>query len=280
MNKKFITFGGGGQKYIDASNRLINQINNTKLFDDTKFYNDNYLKNDKQFWNKHGTFILNNKRGYGYWLWKPYIIKKTMEEMKNDDILLYLDCGCEMEYKKKDTLKKYFDYVKNDKIIGCKTQIEKNWNKMDLVLHLDCNKKDIMDSPQHEAGAILFLVCNETRELVNKWYKTVCNYHYIDDSPSISKNINEFKEHRHDQSIFSLLTKKYKLFSDKSLHNCINYSRNKSGISQIKEHFTSNINNYNTNNYQYYNLKNKLVILIILFLILILILILKKLYTI
>jgi len=50
---------------------------------------------------------------------------------------------------------------------------------MDLVLHLDCYKKDIMDYPQHEAGAILFLVCNEMRELVNKWYKTACNYHYI-----------------------------------------------------------------------------------------------------
>jgi len=25
-----------------------------------------------------------------YWLWKPYIIKKTMEMMDDDDILLYL----------------------------------------------------------------------------------------------------------------------------------------------------------------------------------------------
>jgi len=43
----------------------------------------------------------------------------------------------------------------------------------------------------------------------------------------------EFKEHRHDQSTFSLLTKKYGLFSSHSILNCVRANRNKSGISKI-----------------------------------------------
>ena len=45
------------------------------------------------------------------------------------------------------------------------------------------------------------------------YYCIATNYHFIDDSPSILKNDNSFSEHRHDQSIFSLLIKsnKYKL---------------------------------------------------------------------
>jgi hypothetical protein len=37
----------------------------------------------------------------------------------------------------------------------------------------------------------------------------MCNYHLIDDTPSKSPNFTEFIEHRHDQSILSLLTKLY-----------------------------------------------------------------------
>ena len=55
-----------------------------------------YLKKDSEFWVKHGNFIENNKRGYGYWLWKSYIVKKQLELMKEGDILLYADSGCVM----------------------------------------------------------------------------------------------------------------------------------------------------------------------------------------
>ena len=68
------------------------------------------------------------------------------------------------------------------------------------------------------------------------------NYHFIDDSPSIYINFSCFVEHRHDQSIFSLLTKKYNLFSEYSLNDegyipmdAIDIHRNKSGISQIND---------------------------------------------
>ena len=37
---------------------------------------DEHLKIDKLFWENHGKIIENNSRGYGYWLWKPYIVKK------------------------------------------------------------------------------------------------------------------------------------------------------------------------------------------------------------
>ena len=41
------------------------------------------------------------------------------------------------------------------------------------------------------------------------WYNISLNHHLIDDTPSKSPNFKEFIEHRHDQSIFSLLTKLY-----------------------------------------------------------------------
>lgn len=244
--KIFITFGAGGQNYIDAGKRLVQQAKTTGYFDKTIFYGEEYLKNDKDFWSKHSDFILNNKKGYGYWIWKPYIIKKTMENMKEGDILLYLDGGCEIgegngRYGKNHTsnMLDYFEYVKNDKIIGTYTCVEKNWNKMDLLIHLDMQNDDSINKSQHQAGALMLYVCEKTEWLVNLWYNTGCNYHLIDDSPSINPNLSCFKEHRHDQSIFSLLTKKYKIFSKKSLRSekgqvgCVHCLRNRSGNSKL-----------------------------------------------
>ena len=61
--KVFITFGAGGQNYINAGKRLIKQAESTGYFDKTILYTEKDLKNDKHFWNPHSEFISKNKRG-------------------------------------------------------------------------------------------------------------------------------------------------------------------------------------------------------------------------
>ena len=38
------------------------------------------------------------------------------------------------------------------------------------------------------------------------------DHFYINDNPSHELNHEEFKDHRHDQSVFSLMSKKYKFY--------------------------------------------------------------------
>lgn len=230
--KWFITFGAGGPNYTEAGYRLLNQSKNVELFDKTSLYTEDFLKKDVEFWNRHKDFIEKNRRGYGYWLWKPYIIKKTMEQMNDGDVLLYLDCGCEIDIRKKQEISAFLDNVKSEHIIctstGC---FEQHFNKMDLV----CKFNLTIDSSQIQsaAGAILFHVCDKTRHFIEEWYEQGCEYHNIDDTPSIAPNYSGFFEHRHDQSIFSLLLKKYELYSNASLFHCITYERNRTGISRL-----------------------------------------------
>lgn len=228
----FITFGSHSN-YLDAANRLLSQAKKANIFDELILYTADHLQTDHSFWSKHQTFFENNKRGYGYWLWKPYLIKRTMEKMKNGDVLLYLDAGCELDPNKKKEILNCVEIVKRDKIVATCNCREKDWNKMDLILKLDLNNDFYLNDYQHQAGAVLFLVCDETRQLVNDWYEIGCDYHFIDDSPSVFANCHTFQEHRHDQSIFSLLTKKYRLFSNHSLYNSISYDRNRTGESKI-----------------------------------------------
>lgn len=230
MSFNFVTFGSHNN-YIHATYRLVHQAKKLDMFNKISGYTGDYLKNDSEFWTKHENFIKNNRRGYGYWLWKSYIIKKEMEKMNDGDILLYLDCGCELYDKEKSWLSECINIVKEDLIIGTYCCYEKDWNKMDLIIKLDVNDDKYLNCEQHQAGAIMFLVCEQTRKIVNEWYELGCDYHNIDDSPSIIKNYDNFKEHRHDQSIFSLLTKKYGIYSKTNLDDkCIKYVRNLSGF--------------------------------------------------
>jgi hypothetical protein len=227
MTTHFITFGAGSINYIEAVSRLCTQATKIGLFDKITFFTEEDLQRDDAFWNRHSEFMMNNHRGYGYWLWKPYIIKKTIESLKDGDILLYLDSGCEINIAKKEEMLKYFDLVKSEFIITSFYCANKQWTKMDLILHL--NATEYMDAPMRQGGALLFYVCDKTRTIINEWYDTACNYHLLDDSPSYSQNHNEYVEHRHDQSIFSLLTSKHNIHNTYKIESIVEYFRNRSG---------------------------------------------------
>jgi hypothetical protein len=82
---------------------------------------------------------------------------------------------------------------------------ERNWTKRDLLLKFP---KDFWDSNQFLASPIIGKPA-DIIELCTKWLEIARmeDNHYIDDSPSNSANCPGFIEHRHDQSILSLLLK-------------------------------------------------------------------------
>ena len=75
MILKLITFGSHNN-YIDAGKRLIEQAKKTEMFNEIILYTADDLKTDEHFWKTHGDFVSKNSRGYGYWIWKSYLIKK------------------------------------------------------------------------------------------------------------------------------------------------------------------------------------------------------------
>lgn len=236
MSINFLTYGSHSN-YIDASNRLCNQAKNLNIFDNIYNYNINDLKNDKDFWDRHKNFFENNKRGGGYWLWKPYIIHKTIEKLQDGDLLLYLDCGCEIIVEEKKYMLKNINDVKEYKLLAslAEKSNENTFTKMDLIhkLNMNNNTKEL-EMLQIEAGIIFLEVSPLFKNIIKEWYELGSDYHNIDDSSSIIPNHNTFIEHRHDQSIFSLLIKKNKLYqkcvSPWTIY-CIKYARNRSGTS-------------------------------------------------
>lgn len=230
--KYFITFGQG-KNFIEAAKRLMQQAYAICFFDSIQMFTDEDLMTDIHYWSKHKDFTLSNKRGYGYFLWKPYLILKTMETMKDGDILVYADAGCEIDPENEERiaqLEHLCQVVKEDKIIGSECNRERNMNKMDLLVYMDALQEEILSTSQRQATSVMIYKDSSTMEFVKKWYEIGCIYNNIDDSPSVYKNFACYDEHRHDQSIFSLLTKKSGLYSKtERIESAIYILRNREG---------------------------------------------------
>jgi hypothetical protein len=202
----FTTFGIG--RFEHASEILRNQARELNLFRKV-------LKPelDNEFIQQHYQFLQFNPRGFGYYMWKPYIILKSLEECEEGELLLYSDAGCRFGTSINERLSYWIDMLKNNfkNILGFTLgALEFEWTKMDTINAINPNIQ--VDELQH-LGTIILLINNKfTRNFIKEWYEWCIkdNYHYITDAPSRLQNHINFQEHRHDQSVFSLLLKKYK----------------------------------------------------------------------
>lgn len=166
---------------------------------------------DEEFYKKNKS-ILQQKRGCGYWLWKPYFIYKTLLNANDNDWIVYADSG--LYYRR--NIKSYIVEIERDNIefLTCITKfIEKAFTKMDVFVDLNCNTQEYTDSKQMAGGAIIVKNTPQNRKIIKEWLDNAQNYHWITDEPNRnnSSNYPEFIEHRHDQSLFSLLCKKYNI---------------------------------------------------------------------
>jgi hypothetical protein len=161
---------------------------------------------------KNNLEILQLKRGAGYWLWKPYFILKAMSKAKKNDVIIYCDCGIELI----NSIKPLVEICKQrDGIMLFRThnQFNRKWTKRDCFILMNCDSAEYWDAEQVMGSFSLYLNNDSNRTLMEEWLNYGCNKNILTDIPNICglENLPEFKEHRHDQSILSLLSVKHKL---------------------------------------------------------------------
>ena len=109
----FLSFAN--ELYYDNLDRIRQEALNFNIFNIVYTYRNTDLKTFfPEFLDIHENYMLNNHRGYGYWIWKPYIILKTLESMNENDILVYTDAGCTLNKNGMNRFYEYIDMVKNN----------------------------------------------------------------------------------------------------------------------------------------------------------------------
>lgn len=164
-----------------------------------------------EFKNKN-EHIWKKSRGGGYWIWKPYIINKTLKEMDEADYLIYTDAGA-IFINSVQYLIDAMETEGTDLMVFSLTYPEKKYTKRDAFILMECDEEKYTDTPQTLGGYIVLKKTERTVKIMEEFLQYVQDERIITDIPNQmgKENYPEFVENRHDQSCLSLLCKKYEI---------------------------------------------------------------------
>lgn len=195
---------GSDINYLQIANQTIQEVKNSFDIDQFHLFTANDLPSS----------ILNyaklRKRGFGYWLWKPFIVDSILKSLQYDDVLIYIDGRCNIG---KNFSKKISSFLARDEyhliawsIDGCP---EREWSSGDVFEKMDLNFESDEALSDQIAATFFVLKKNEhTEMLISQWLKfTEINKNILSDNKSKAPNYCGFIENRHDQSAFSMILK-------------------------------------------------------------------------
>jgi hypothetical protein len=211
MSLIFTSFAGGNQKYRLSAKRIRENAIASQFFDKVCVYDDlNPSPRLEAFITKNNQIL--SKRGYGYWAWKPELLLDIFESSESGDIICYADSGCQIS---PFGIERFTENIEICRRAGAlffymPKNVEKNWTKGKLIEHLGAlGERAITDTPQVQATYFYLEVNEKNYNLLSRWaiLSVENNYSLVDDTDSYGIEGANYVEHRHDQSILSLLVK-------------------------------------------------------------------------
>lgn len=205
----FITYADNN--YETQKEKLISVANSSEQFDSVTGYTRyDLIKSEFYLPNKS---ILDDKKYAGWCLWKPIFILKKLIEIPENDILVYIDCG-DMIVNQSGINDFLIQRMKNIDILLTRGAYPNYaYTKRDAFILMQCDDPSYWNDIQVEAGII---VCKNTpvmNRLLIKWLKLCCDRRIITDDLNVCgyPNLPGFIEGRADQSILSILAKRYEI---------------------------------------------------------------------
>jgi len=153
-------------------------------------------------------------KGGGYWLWKFDIILNRLKQMKDGDFLVYLDAGCTINPQARKRFDEYIQMVEDSKTCNFLSfQIgtpERYWTTKQLFSYFSLDlDSDFAMSGQFVAGVLIMQKCSKVIEIFEQCTDLLGYDASLATDAYNSKGTQhkDFIDHRHDQSILSLVRK-------------------------------------------------------------------------
>ncbi|MBB5440697.1 hypothetical protein HDC92_004400 [Pedobacter sp. AK017] len=202
MKKVLIFFGSKG--YGQAKIRLYKSA--VAYFDEIISYGEEDIEREFYISNIK---IFQYQRGWGFWLWKPYFIFKTLDKLAPGDLCFYVDVTSVFV----SSPEKLFNTCRqtNGILLFDNMNFRNDvWTKMDCFNLMGLTADKYLFGKQVNAAFQLYQKTENSSSFVKELLYYAQNFNILSDAPNITgNNLAEFKDHRHEQSILSLLAIKY-----------------------------------------------------------------------
>lgn len=211
-----ITFGAGLPNWRAAARRLADQARRSDWFSQIEVYDERRLNRDfPAFTREHAAVLNRRSRGFGYWIWKPFLIWKSLESARRMGItgVVYLDAGCELNYYTDAASQRFQDYQRlaHDACGVFAMHLDMHpeiaWTRTAVLDDLQLSEDQRM-SPQIQATPF-FTVSANALHMAEEWLGLCLESDYwrVKDGSTSEAHDVQFINHRHDQSVFSCLLK-------------------------------------------------------------------------
>ena len=211
----FLTFGAGLPNWRAAARRLEYEAKVSGWFDVSVAYTDLDLPRlFPQFASRHGSVLNRRVRGYGYWIWKPYLIGEMLKTLGNRySGVVYMDAGCQLNPSGElasEKMAAYFDMAQAEGAFAMHLpgHREDRWSRRATMDYLNLDKS-LRESTQIQSTTVF--VTGRSDALVQQWFDACIadDYTHVMDGPQTELNAPGFVAHRHDQSVFSGIAKRH-----------------------------------------------------------------------
>ena len=204
MKLKIISFGSNDE-YLNLAEKTVQSVKNLYSKGETKVFKTKDLPDEINDYAKL------YRKGYGYWIWKPYIIKEALHNINKNDILLYVDgrSGLKKTGKPIRWLDNFMIENKFDIAIWQMVHKEMCWTNGDIIsaFKLDLDS-ELVKTGQFAATFHAWRKNKKALDFLNEWLKFLLdNREICRDEVSQKLNHKKFIGNRHDQSVFSLMIK-------------------------------------------------------------------------
>lgn len=165
-------------------------------------------------------------RGFGYWIWKPFLILQELKELRSDEILIYIDSTDLPEKMFFEVVYEHFQ--NNDILLVNRGYLHSQWTKRDCFVLMNCDTEEFYNQVQLEAGILGFKNSIQNINLLKEWFEYMKNPNILTDIQNICglPNLQNFIDHRHDQSILTNLSIQKKIKSFRFNNNMVKYNFN------------------------------------------------------
>jgi hypothetical protein len=202
--------------YHKRAEGISNNLETSRMFDTCSCFNEADIPGEYK-----ETFPVDwfssSRRGGGWWVWKPYIIRQALEGLGDDDMLLYVDCGCTINNTKnaETRMDEYIDLINHSQskmlVFQLPSHPEVDWTNSHCINYMykrynvrDSQKCQIEQSSQIISGIIMMRKHEFTLKFCDEWLYAA----QADQGKLFSEHYSARGEkHRHDQSCLSLIYK-------------------------------------------------------------------------
>jgi len=217
MKKILVSFGGkqlGKNRHNFSYNIIRNYSAEVKrLFESAKSYFDGFWEYDND-WIYNSAYYQTDARkvldctSFG-WAFKPISIFDALSMTDDGDIVMWVDSNDLII----DDPQPVFDLLSQCGIF-CHDHYPQiypcyQWTQTDMFIGMDCNEEKYWNAPQMQVNIMAFSKNSFTMHFIEEWVKYAIDYDIM--IQNNVKNMGGFVQHRHEQSIFSILREKYEL---------------------------------------------------------------------